>query len=289
MYLFRNIILECAIGAILCVSVFPQSTSKKTEHFEAEGIAFDYTAGWMVSDKSTETAHQFFISREGSVAEVMIIVPKAVILRERVEDARRAFTEPLIKQVELRIAPAGKTLDRVAISLDIAGQRVEGVRLEDSAKKEELAAEIYGFRLHLRWINLVLFRAAKDQHEQITPWQDIVSTLAVARPVVTVATAASSNSAPKESRAGILNGQALSLPRPDYPPIARVAHASGTVVVQVVIDESGKVISAAAVAGHPLLQGVSVAAAKQAKFTPTLLEGEPVKVTGVIHYNFVPK
>jgi protein TonB len=60
-------------------------------------------------------------------------------------------------------------------------------------------------------------------------------------------------------------------------------------VVQVVIDESGKVISVAAVAGHPLLQGVSVAAAKQAKFTPTLLEGEPVKVTGVIHYNFVPK
>jgi protein TonB len=60
-------------------------------------------------------------------------------------------------------------------------------------------------------------------------------------------------------------------------------------VVQVIIDEQGNVISAHAVEGHPLLQAVSVAAARQAKFSPTLLEGEPVKVTGVIKYNFVAR
>ena len=86
---------------------------------------------------------------------------------------------------------------------------------------------------------------------------------------------------------GVLNGKAISLPKPSYPPIARQAHASGTVVVQVTIDENGNVISAHAVSGHPLLQAVAVAAARGARFSPTKLSGQPVKVTGVITYNFV--
>src|SRR6185369_2314427 len=86
---------------------------------------------------------------------------------------------------------------------------------------------------------------------------------------------------------GVLNGKAISLPKPAYPPIARAAHASGTVVVQVLIDENGNVVSAHAVSEHPLLQGAAVGAARQAKFSPTKLSGQPVKVTGVIQYNFV--
>ncbi|HXC72382.1 MAG TPA: TonB family protein [Pyrinomonadaceae bacterium] len=86
---------------------------------------------------------------------------------------------------------------------------------------------------------------------------------------------------------GVLNGKAISLPKPAYPPIARAAHAAGTVVVQVLIDENGNVVSAHAVSGHPLLQAVAVGAARQAKFSPTKLSGQPVKVTGVIQYNFV--
>ena len=85
---------------------------------------------------------------------------------------------------------------------------------------------------------------------------------------------------------GVLNGKALSLPKPEYPVDARNAHASGAVVVQVTVDEQGNVIAAHAVSGHPLLQQVSVNAALLAKFSPTSLMGEPVKVTGVITYNF---
>jgi TonB family protein len=85
---------------------------------------------------------------------------------------------------------------------------------------------------------------------------------------------------------GVLNGKALILPKPAYPPIARAARASGTVVVQVTIDESGKVISARAVSGHPLLQASAVQAAYQARFAPTLLSGQPVKVTGTLSYNY---
>jgi protein TonB len=59
------------------------------------------------------------------------------------------------------------------------------------------------------------------------------------------------------------------------------------VQVQVLIDENGNVISATAVSGHPLLRAAAQAAAHASKFTPTKLSGQPVKVSGVIIYNFV--
>ena len=86
---------------------------------------------------------------------------------------------------------------------------------------------------------------------------------------------------------GVLNGKAIHLVQPPYPPIARSAHASGQVVVQVLIDENGNVVAAHATSGHPLLQAAAVNAARSSKFTPTKLSGQPVKVNGVIIYNFV--
>jgi protein TonB len=86
---------------------------------------------------------------------------------------------------------------------------------------------------------------------------------------------------------GVLNGKAVHLVQPPYPPIARSAHASGQVVVQVLIDENGNVVAAHATSGHPLLQAAATNAARASKFTPTKLSGQPVKVNGVIIYNFV--
>jgi TonB family protein len=86
---------------------------------------------------------------------------------------------------------------------------------------------------------------------------------------------------------GVLNGKAISLPQPTYPPAARAVHAAGTVNVQVTVDEKGNVTSASAVSGHPLLRAAATAAAWRARFGPTKLSGQPVKVNGVITYNFV--
>lgn len=86
---------------------------------------------------------------------------------------------------------------------------------------------------------------------------------------------------------GVVNSMATALPKPVYTAIAKAAGAAGVVQVQVVIDETGRVISARAVSGHPLLLKESERAAYQARFTPTYLSNQPVKVSGVITYNFV--
>ncbi len=93
---------------------------------------------------------------------------------------------------------------------------------------------------------------------------------------------------PKTISGGVLNGKAIDLPKPEYPVAARTVKASGAVNVQVTVDEKGDVVSASAVSGHPLLRASAVAAAKNAKFNPTLLSGKPVKISGVVVYNFTP-
>lgn len=85
----------------------------------------------------------------------------------------------------------------------------------------------------------------------------------------------------------VLNSQALSLPPPSYPPIARQTRTQGTVIVQVLIDEEGKVIQAKATTGHVLLVPAAQTAALRARFSPTVLGDQKVKVQGVITYNFV--
>jgi TonB family protein len=85
---------------------------------------------------------------------------------------------------------------------------------------------------------------------------------------------------------GVVNGQAIILPKPPYPPIAKAVNANGAVNVQVTIDEIGNVISAKDLDGHPLLRQAAENAARNAKFRPTLLSDQPVKVTGIIVYKF---
>lgn len=92
---------------------------------------------------------------------------------------------------------------------------------------------------------------------------------------------------PRVVSKGVINGQAISLPKPAYPEMARRIRLQGMVSVQVLIDEEGRVISAKAISGSPFLTVEAQKAAMQARFSPTRLGDQPVKVSGVITYNFV--
>ena len=85
----------------------------------------------------------------------------------------------------------------------------------------------------------------------------------------------------------VLIAKVVSLPQPPYPMIAKQAGIHGAVNVQILVDEQGKVISAQVVSGSPMLTTAAKEAAMRARFTPTVLNGQPVKIQGVIIYNFV--
>jgi TonB family protein len=93
---------------------------------------------------------------------------------------------------------------------------------------------------------------------------------------------------PKIVQSGVVNGKALTLAKPEYPAAAKAAGVSGRVDVRVTIDELGNVIYAKAIAGPELLRDSAAAAALRSKFKPATLSNAPVKISGIIVYNFVP-
>jgi TonB family protein len=123
--------------------------------------------------------------------------------------------------------------------------------------------------------------------QAVQPLAEMRNVSFVSNPKVTVENAPSPPAQPARMvTGGVLNGSALNLPTPLYPEAARRMRTSGVVEVEVVIDENGKVVSAKAVSGPVVFRDNAVQAALRAKFTPSKLSGQPVKVTGKIIYNF---
>jgi protein TonB len=89
-----------------------------------------------------------------------------------------------------------------------------------------------------------------------------------------------------KSSSDVLPGKALKRVEPKYPKEARKARLEGQVKVAIVVDQKGRVIKADALTGDPILQDAAVKAAFKWRFEPTLLYGQPVKVTGTISFNF---
>ena len=280
----RLALILCMIS-VLSFGVYAQSAGPKLNHFAADGISFDYPDGYSVTDESSSEAQRLILTRRGSSVQLTIIATKSLVLRNDEPAAIEKSTEPLIKQVA-KILGENRS-ERTEIKTQVGSKEAEGVRLRSSGKSRR-TGEVIWVRLGLRLISMALVRSDPDESPGSHLWQTIRSSLRVEAPVI-AAMKAEEEPTQEPITGGVLNGKALALPQPAYPPLARAAHISGTVTVQVLIDEQGNVTAAHAVDGHPLLQAVCVAAAQQTKFSPTLLEGEPVRVTGVIKYNFVAR
>jgi TonB family protein len=84
----------------------------------------------------------------------------------------------------------------------------------------------------------------------------------------------------------VLAGSAIRRIEPVYPPLAKAARVKGAVIVEVTVDEEGDVLTARTLQGHPLLKDGAEKAALGWKFTPTSIDGLPVRVVGTLTFNF---
>src|SRR5262245_19235750 len=106
------------------------------------------------------------------------------------------------------------------------------------------------------------------------------------RPTTTPAAGTSPPSETRKVSEGVVRGNAIVKAQPIYPAVAKKMQAAGSVQVQVLISEEGRVIEATAVSGHPLLLSAAADAARKWVFKPTKLNGIPVKVQSVLTFVF---
>lgn len=273
--------------SVLSVSVYAQSAGPESNHFAVDGISFDYPSGYSVNDETTPEAHQFIITRKGSSVQLTVVVPKRLVTRSQWPAVAEDFTQPTLKKISMTLGEDKDSPEQTRFQTRIGTIDAEGIRLRSTREKK--TGEVIWGRSNFHLVGLVFVRSDADESAGAQLWQTVNSSLKLSSGVLTVVGTATDPTDRPKIEGGVLNGKALELPQPVYPAIARAAYASGTVTVQVLIDEQGNVVAARAIDGHPLLQAAAVGAARQARFSPTLLEGEPVKVTGVIQYNFVSR
>ncbi len=267
---------------MLAAQAAPQTAAG---HYSKDGLAFDYPAGWTLGDTSEAQLQRVVLTRGGSSNIIMVFAQRELITTAaQLYASRNGVTIPYVVNIANKLGLDNPPPPDEAQCVAVGGRYAVGFRMNGVLEGEPTRAEVYTIVLGQRLLHLVNVRAESDEAAGAAAWKMLLDSLKVEQP------AQPSPELDKIERivaGGVLNGRAVKKPAPEYPPLARGARASGTVVVYIVVDEKGNVETAQAVSGHQLLQATSVEAARKAKFTPTTLCGRPVKVSGVVTYNYV--
>lgn len=270
-----------------------QTTSDAVEHFAKDGLSFDYPKGFKLADRSNEAAQHLVLGREGSSVLIMVIVYRdAVANLEQFETARDATTTPYVQNLARGLGvekpptwDEAKCIDAGA-PLSTRLRLAQGFRLSGKSNGLPSTGEVYAVTLGRRFVNVVYVRNDKDDTAGTPAWKLLLDTLKVEGPPGVDGTPAA-DAMPSIVSGGAINNKAVKKPAPEYPGEAQSAGQQGVVTVLVTVDVGGNVVEAKAVSGPPLLTAPAERAAMEAKFAPVNLCGHPVKVSGVLTYNFV--
>jgi TonB family protein len=254
-----------------CVSAQQQNDNRRPQHFEKDLVSFNYPAGWQVGDGSAKGVQYFEITNSQKTAQIAVIVQRDPGLRCNAQVRFDQVTSALVERLGTQIHASKPS---TASKFSINSQEATSIQLHGVANNRPVTASVARTIWKRFFINLVYLRTDEDAGSSSSAWTMVSSTFYLANPPTQE----------QEPPVQILNAKAVHLVQPEYPMVAKMAHASGTVTVEVEIDETGIVTEACAVSGHPLLIAASIAAAKKSRFSSPKLSG---KTVGLIQYHFL--
>lgn len=263
------------IAVAFSISAEGQDQQAEFRHYEKEGLAFDYPATWAAAENLDPAAQFVELAPADKTAQLIVRWQTESQLDCEVKrdwsQLIRKLAAPVASRIHAKIPEATSWEKTQFGQLPIAQ-----IHLHGQLDKVAVSAEICLAVARQRYLFLVYVRAENDQGGA-EAWNLFQRTLAVAPDA--------DASAEKESDDLILKGKLLYRAQPIYPTGVKSVAGGGDVVVQVLIDESGKVIKACAL-GARVLSGPAEDAAKNSKFTPTLRNGKPIRATATIVYQF---
>ena len=86
--------------------------------------------------------------------------------------------------------------------------------------------------------------------------------------------------------AGVAVGLLVRKTEPIYPPIAKTAHVSGTVVLQATISKTGSIDGLHVVSGPDMLRQAALDAVRNWRYKPYMLNNEPIAVETTVNVIF---
>ena len=275
------------ITLVFCLSVSAQISNTETKLFDQDGLSFSYPSNWELSDQSTPEMQQLKLSLPKTSTLIYITSPRSLVTtEEQFYEAQETITNQFAENIRRIFAVTDHStfLKEENVCSKVDRQIRVRTLIYGSYQNRPGTAEIYSAVKQYRFVNVVFVRNDKDNERMYPVWQKISDTLEIVTPNTKNLPALTTYN---NISGGVLNGKAISLPRPFYPNGVR-QRGVVSVAVKVTIDETGKVITARAQPGEVERIFIPIAeqAAKEARFSPSYLCGEAVRVTGIIIYNF---
>jgi hypothetical protein len=168
-------ILQLKLVGIVFCCVLASAQTPDSKNFSKDGLSFDYSNAWQLTDDSNADAQQLTLSKTNSDVQIRVFVHKGRVTPEKLPDAKKAFIDPYIASTAKQFVAMGAKPEQVPESSEIGGVKADGTSINASLGGETGAAKIYWAIVGQRVVVLTLFGPDK-QMKQLAPAWDLVRT-----------------------------------------------------------------------------------------------------------------
>ena len=170
-----NRILQLKLVGLVFCCVLATAQTPESKNFSKDGVTFDYSNAWQLTDDSTGDAQQLTLTKANSDVQIRVFVHKGRITPEKLPDAKKAFIDPYVAATAKQFVDMGAKPEQVPETSEIGGVKADGTSINASLGGEAGAAKIYWALVGQRVVVLTLFGPDK-QMKQLTPAWDLVRT-----------------------------------------------------------------------------------------------------------------
>ena len=175
---FTRMLMGGMALVLLAASARPQTVEAK--HFAKDGLSFDYSNGWAITDESNSDAQQLTLRRDDSDAVIKLFVHRGKVdTPEKMSQARSKLIDPYIERTVKQFVEMGAKPEREPASTQINGAPAEGMRIQAILDHEPGGADIYWLTLGNRLVVLTFFGPDKALQKAKPTWDVVLNSLHV--------------------------------------------------------------------------------------------------------------
>ena len=168
---------------VACFVASAQPAATNTQ-FTKDGLTFDYPAGWIIKDDSSDDYQQLTFTRSNNDVKITVFVHRGKVGPEKLPDAKKGFIDPYITGNAKQFIAMGAKPSQSPDTTDIGGVKAEGVVISASLGGEGGAAKIYWALVVNRVVMLTYFGPDKELKQFASAWDLVRNSIKIEDPKV---------------------------------------------------------------------------------------------------------